>query len=229
MKRIVLALISVMLGAVSLFAQNYDYKPRESWPYLLEEFMPGVVCTPGGKDLAEGYYNICLTDGKLHYVADGKIMEAEMMQVQIARIFNSIYINRLGRMMLVVSEEPGGNFLLLDTAVDMDQLEKTSIGYGVNSATASTQKVNNLGLSGSTVSMELQAAIAEAKEGPVLPLEQHYYFLLGARQVEATKSNFLSLPGIDKADAKAFLKKEKIKWRHPDSLVKVLGYIVKNQ
>lgn len=210
-------------------AQNYDYKPRETWPYLLEEFTSGGIHTSGGANLNEGFYNISVVDGKLHFIRDGKIMEADMRLIQFARIGNRLYLNRLGRMEEVVAEEGDGTYMLLrSTEVDLDRLAKADIGYGVSSATASTQSLNNLGLAGATVSMELQAAIAGAKAGNVLPVREKYGFLIGARPVEASKRAFLALPGIDAADAKAFIKREKIKWSKPESLAKVLKYISDN-
>lgn len=224
MKRIltVLSLVFCLTAA----AQNFDYKPRESWPYLLEGFSPGTVRTPGGTELTEGYYNISVTDGKLHYIQNGKIMAADMRQVQILRLQDDIYVNRMGRMLQCLQEEPGGNYLLVYTEVDMDKLAKTEIGYGITSATASSQKLN--GLFGSQVNVDLSTAIAQAMDGPVLPLTKTYCFLLGSKQLPCEKQAFLEYPGIDKAGAKAFLKAEKIKWYDPESLAKVLRYIVAN-
>ena len=223
----VLLLVCLLACAIELCAQNYDYKPRETWPYLLEEFTSGGVHTPGGTNLNEGWYNVCVLDGKLHYVQNGKIMEADMRQVQYARIGGSMYVNRRGTMEQVVAEE--GNYALLrSTLADLDRLSKSDIGYGVSSATASTQSINSLGMAGGTVSMELEAAIAESKSGTVLPLRTRYDFMLGARQIEANRASVMALPGIDKAAAKNFFKQEKINWNKPESLAKVLKYLADN-
>ena len=220
-------LACLLAGATGVFAQNYDYKPRETWPYLLEEFTSGGVHTSGGVDLNEGVYNISVVDGKLHYVQDGRILEADMRQVQYARIGETLYLNRMGCMEQVVAQED--TYVLLRSAkVDVDRLNKSDIGYGVSSATASTQSLNNLGVAGTTVSMELQAAISEAKSGSVLPLKESYYFLLGSRQIEANRASVFALPGIDKAAAKNFFKQEKINWSKPESLAKVLKYLADN-
>ncbi len=217
------------LISVAAAAQNYDYRPRETWPYINEDFVSGVVTNHGGEQSAEGYFNVSVVDGKLHFVKDGKIMAADMLRLQAVRIGDGVFVNRMGHLKQVVHEITGGKFLLKEVSVDMDQLSRQDIGLGVKSAIASTQKVNNLGIAGASgVSMDLDAAIADAKNGVELPLKTKYTFLLGAQEVEASKSAFLSLPGIDKAAAKAFLKKEKIKWHKTDSLVKVLEYIAEN-
>ena len=225
MKRFI-SFILAITAITAASAQNYDYKPRESWPFLLEHFTAGQVRTPGGNVLQEGMYNISVVDGKLHFINAGKIMAADMRQVQIVRIEDDIYVNRLGKMMKCIWEENGGKYLLLYTEVNMDKLAKTDIGYGISSATASSQKLN--GLFGSQINVDLSTAIAQSLDGPVLPLTKTYCFLFGAREVPCEKNEFLALPGIDKAQAKAFLKEEKIKWHEPESLVKVLRYIVEN-
>lgn len=223
--------ISLLLLAFALYlqasAQNYDYKPRETWPYLLEEFTSGGVHTSGGEDLNEGWYNVSVIDGKLHYIKDGRIMEADMRLIQYARIGLQLYVNRFGRMEEVLAEE-GPNALLKSEIVDLDELSKADIGYGVTSATASAQNLSGMEISGISQNMELETAIAGAKVGRVLPLRVKYYFMLGAKQVDATKSAVLALPGIDKSDAKAYFKQEKIKWSKPESLAKVLKYLTDN-
>lgn len=226
MKRVSLLVLSLALCLQAL-AQNYDYKPRESWPYLLESFTEGGIHTTVGTDLNEGFYNISVVDGKLHYIQNGKILEADMRLVQYARIGGNMYVNRLGKMEEVLFGE-GTYVLLRSTLVDMDKLAKTDIGYGVSSATASTQHLSGLEISGISQNMELETAIQGAKDGKVLPLRIKYSFLLGARQVDATKSAVLAIPGIDKAAVKAYIKQEKIKWSKPESLAKMLIFFSEN-
>jgi len=225
MKRF-LSCIIALSAAIALSAQNYDYQPRESWPYLLEEFTTGQVRTPGGMNLSEGVYNISVVNGKLHFVKAGKIMEADMLQVQLLKLGEELYVNRLGKMYKCLHEEKGGNYLLQYTTVNLDKLAKTDIGYGISSATASSQQLSSM-LSTQT-NMDFSTAISLSKDGPVLPLTKTNYFLLGTKEVPCTKKAFMELPGIDKANAKAFLKTEKINWRDTESLVKVLRYIVDN-
>ena len=205
-----------------------EYRPRESWPYLLENFTEGVVTNYGGEASADGYFNVSVVDGKLHFVKDGTIMVANMNQLQAVRIGEKIFINRMGRLKEVVAEELSGYFVLLDVSVDEDELAKTDIGFGMRSAVASTQKLNTLAMGSATVNLSLDAAISAAKEGAELPLKEKYVFLIKSREYPANKNSFLSMEGVDKASAKAFLKAEKIKWRNADSLGKVLKYIAEN-
>ena len=212
----------------SMTLSGQEYRPRESWPYLLENFTEGVVTNYGGEASADGYFNVSVVDGKLHFVKDGTIMVANMNQLQAVRIGEKIFINRMGRLKEVVAEELSGYFVLLDVSVDEDELAKTDIGFGMRSAVASTQKLNTLAMGSATVNLSLDAAISAAKEGAELPLKEKYVFLIKSREYPANKNSFLSMEGVDKASAKAFLKAEKIKWRNADSLGKVLKYIAEN-
>lgn len=195
----------------------------------MEEFGAGIVTNFGGEASAEGFFNVSVIDGSLHYIKDGRIMVANMGRLQAVRIGERIFINRVGRLKEVAAEEPGGLFVISEVSVDMDELAKTDIGFGARSAVASTQKVNGLGVGGgSTVNLSLETAISAAKDGAVLPVREKYYFLIKSREYPADKSTFLSMEGIDKASAKAFLKSEKIKWHDAYSLGKVLKYIAQN-
>lgn len=225
MKKI-LSIVFVLVLSIGAAAQ--EYHPRESWPYLLEEFTGGVVSNYGGEVSAEGFFNVSVVDGKLHFVKDGTIMVANMNQLQAVRIGERVFVNRMGRLKEVVAEERGGLFVLRDVSVDLDELAKTDIGFGARSAVASTQKVNGLTVGGGTVNLALETAIAAAKEGAELPIREKYLFLVRSREYPADKASFLSMEGLDKASAKAFLKTEKIKWHKAESLGKVLKYIAEN-
>ena len=221
-------IIAALMLCFSMTMNGQEYRPRESWPYLLEYFTEGVATNFGGEVSMDGYFNVSVVDGKLHFVKDGTIMVANMNQLQAVRIGERVFINRIGRLKEVVAEELGGYFVLRDVSVDQDELAKTDIGFGMKSAVASTQKLNTLGIGGTTVNLSLEAAISAAKDGAEFPLKEKYVFLIKSREYPADKSTFLSLEGIDKASAKAFLKSEKIKWHNAESLGKVLKYIAEN-
>lgn len=227
MKRI-LTIIALLSSGIVAIAQSYDYKPRESWPYLLEEFTAGEVRTSSGALLQDGFYNVCVTDGKLHYVNDGTIMVANMLQIYTVQIGSRLFCNYSGCLYEVVDQQ-GYGFLVKKVLVDMSALNSSDIGYGISSATASTQRTNNLGVDGGvTANVQLQTAVANAMSGPELPLQESWFFLYRGNLIEANKRAFLHMDGMDQAAAKAFLKRERIRWNKPESLSKVLEFIVEN-
>ena len=142
-------------------------------------------------------------------------------------IDRDVYINRGGRMVQILVEGDGG-LLLKRSEVNTDKMQRSDIGYGVSSATASTQKLTGLGVEGSLINMDLTTAINNAKTGEYLPIETSYCFLVKGHEIPATKAEFLKLDFTSKDGAKAFLKEQKIRWQRPEDLSKVLTYICEN-
>lgn len=222
-------IITVLLAlCLACGASAQKFEPRQTWPYLLEEFTLGSVRTSAGVVIRdEAFLNVSIPDGRLHYIQNGKIMAADMTQVYTVLIGKDVFMNRGGRLEQVLYEGDGA-LLLKKTEVDMVKLSKSDIGYGVSSATASTQKLTGLGAEGMLINMDFSTAIENAKTGEYLPLDESYSFLVKGKEIPAKKADFLALEGLDPAGAKAFLKEQKIKWNKPLDLVKVLDYITAN-
>lgn len=228
MKKLLITLSVLLLTSLGMRAQTSQYEPRESWPYLLEEFQQGQIKTGGGTVLNEGFYNICVTDGKLHFVNGGTIMVADMRQVATAQIGEGLYLAYMGKMFEAVVATPSC-FLLKETTVDLDEYGKSEIGFGIRSTTASTQGIASVNLGDGAINQSLDTALARAKSGAALPLKENWWFLVGGRLYDASKRTFLQMEDIDANDAKAFLKKERIKWHDAESLGKVLNYIAEHR
>lgn len=235
MKRIsgiIASALLLLLAAGQGYAQRYQ--PRDTWPYLNEEFVEGNVRVSGG-DLLEGrLLNVCIADGRLHYVEDGSIMAADMNNVFTASIGGFVYVNRGGKMFKVLVETDGGAVLQF-TEVDFEEMNKTDIGYGISSSTASSQHttLSGLGLTdemggfGIAGNSRYEAVRDNKGSGKVIPQKESLWLLVGGSMIPATRKDFLSYPGIDKDAAAKFLKENKIKWNKPLSLAKVVEYLTK--
>lgn len=197
--------------------------PTDRWPYLYAEFTTGNIRLTSGDLLETQSLNICVTDGKLHYLENGKIMEAKMIQVFSAQIGEDIYLQAAGRMMLVLAETEGGA-VLQDIGVDLEEMGKTAIGYGIKSSTASSTKLTGLVSSSGVVDRDLTDLIDKRGTGEEYPIKKDYYLLVGNRVMPADKQVFLSRVSDEKM-AKNFLKQNKIKWTKTESLVKVIEYL----
>ena len=131
--------------------------------------------------------------------------------------------------MYEVADRQGDGFLLKKVLVNMSALNSSDIGYGISSATASTQRTNNLGLDGGiTTNISLQTAVSNAMNGAELPLEESWWFLFHGQLIEARKSAVMRIDGLDRSAAKAFFKRERVRWSNPESLSRVLAFIVEN-
>ncbi|MBO4671159.1 MAG: hypothetical protein J5640_04885 [Bacteroidales bacterium] len=226
MKRILL-LIAAICFITPLFAAT-PFEPRETWPYLYENFMPGAVRTSSGALIAEGKYNVCIADGSLHYIAEDKVMKADMASIFTAMVGEDVYVKVRGAMYKVLAENDYGS-IIEGVEVDWDEMNKVEVGYGVSVSSSSKHGLNVFALeSGGNVNIlneRIQVVQDNKMRGKVVPLKVTTYIYCHNRLTRASKSDVLDLPGIDKKDAGDFIKKEKIKWRKTDSLLKVLEYI----
>ena len=85
-------------------------------------------------------------------------------------------------------------------------------------------------LDGRFNSMSKNIALLESQkfEGRVLPVKETHYFYLDGKLIPATRSSVMSIPGIDRKAANAFIKKEKIRWNKPETLKKLAGWLGEN-
>lgn len=230
MKKIFSLAALLLAASLSLAAQE----PTTMWPYLFPDFQDGAILTRDGSVLStyDNLFNLNLANGKVHYVSADTIMEADMKQVYTARIRDIVFINVGGRMYEVMSETDKGLVVKL-TVVDFEQMQKTDIGYGVSSATASHSRTSldlmggnfaaseAINLSGKTY----YNAKLEQGNGDPLPLRSELFLVVDGVRIEASKSAVTELASVDKAEAKAFFKANRIKWNKVESLQQVADFV----
>lgn len=216
------------LAASSLHAQKSSYEPRESWPYLYAEFEGGEVFTLNGELVKAADLNVSVSSSTLHFIEDGTIMEANMITVGSVRIGKEYFVNRGGALYRIVRRSSGA-MIVEGTEIDRDRMNRTDIGYGISSATASSANVTILSETGSDmVNLRLVTAIEKRGQGKILPLKKTLYILTSGLLIEASKREVLDIDGLDRAKASAFIKESRIKWRDPDSLLQLADYICNN-
>lgn len=224
MKKSITILLFGLLALCQAFSQ--EYKPRETWPFIYEEFQDGAARMRSGDLVSEAPFNVAVHDGSLMYVdSEGIIMRADMSKVYSAKVGDDVYVNVLGRMYKVLSELDRGN-IVSGVEIDRDQQGKVSIGYGISSSTASAQGVSLL-MDGRFFqdNRSLQQTSLDKYSGNVLPVKEVLYLMLGDRLIPATRQEILNVPGVDKKAATAFMKQEKIKWKDTASLEKLLVFV----
>lgn len=219
--------IFALLGALMLLpAFSQDYEPRETWPFLYEEFQPGAARTRDGSLITEARFNVAVHDGSLMFVGqDDVIMRADMSRVYTAKVGEDVFVNLGGRMYKLLSELDCGT-IIRGTEIDIDKQNTVKIGYGISSSTASAMGITPL-LDGrfDTANKKLQQTELDKMRGEVLPVKETVYLRFGLNLVPASRQEVLNIPGIDKKAANAFFKQEKIKWNDTASLEKVLSFI----
>lgn len=210
-------------AALALSARAQGFEPREKWPYIYEDFQAGNIFD-GKQTLPYDQMNVCVTDGHLHYVKDGIIMESPMYNVQVVKVGSDVFVNAGGRLMrLIVETEHGA--VVRSVMLDTEELSKSSIGYG-KSSVASTQNVSLMSLAGTNMNTKSLISVQDEKmSGVRLPLRKQYYIVVGQIAIRAVKSEVVSYPGCDPDAVKAFLKAEKIRWTKPDDLARLAEFM----
>ncbi|MBQ6576408.1 MAG: hypothetical protein IJL91_01490 [Bacteroidales bacterium] len=231
MRRILLSTLTLCLFSLMGNAQQNrakepsTFEPRETWPFLYEEFTQGTIRTSAG-DLTEGpSFNVTATDNRLLYIKDDKIMLADMNSVYTVKIEDDVYLNVMGQLYKVLSELDRG-VVLKQYCLDIDQLNKVKIGYGVSSSTGSAMGLQ-VSLDGrfDFTNMSVQQSRHNKDSGEIIPMRESYYLYVKNTLIPATQRTVTTWPGVDKKAANDFIKNEKIKWKQTESLEKLIIFL----
>ena len=227
MKKILLLTFVLSFMTIPLFAQKYE--PRDTWPFVYENFTDGSLYSSTGDMLLSARMNVSVLNQKLYYLKGETIMEADMVRLYAAKIgpAEDLYVNVGAKMYRVLAESDGGAALQADI-LDVERYNKASIGYGVTSYTASTQNVSGLAME-SSAGVNINTAMASREGGETLPiLEKKYILYDQGRIVPALKREVMDIPDLDKQAAKEFFKENKIKWNQAASLTQVADFLTNN-
>ena len=227
MKKILLLTFVLSFMTFPLFAQKYE--PRDTWPFVYENFTDGSLYSSTGEVLLSARMNVSVLNQKLYYLKGETIMEADMVRLYAAKIgpAEDLYVNVGAKMYRVLAESDGGAALQADI-LDVERYNKASIGYGVTSYTASTQNVSGLAME-SSAGVNINTAMASREGGEPLPILEKKYILYGqGRMVPALKREVMDIPDLDKQAAKEFFKENKIKWNQAASLTQVADFLTNN-
>ena len=227
MKKILLLTFVLSFMTIPLFAQKYE--PRDTWPFVYENFTDGSLYSSTGDVLLSARMNVSVLNQKLYYLKGETIMEADMVRLYAAKIgpAEDLYVNVGAKMYRVLAESDGGAALQADI-LDVERYNKASIGYGVTSYTASTQNLSGLAME-SSAGVNINTAMASREGGEPLPILEKKYILYGqGRMVPALKREVMDIPDLDKQAAKEFFKENKIKWNQAASLTQVADFLTNN-
>lgn len=230
MKKIIFTILG-LFALLPVFSQNvredWTFKPKDTWPFLYEDFRKGLVCSSSGETLINAEINISVLDQKLYYLQGETIMLADMVRLFSARIDSDVYVNIGGKMYLVLAESEGGA-AIRSACIDEDRMNQASLGYGVSSPVAATRNVAGIALEG-RVGTNINKSIAAKEGGQEIPVLNKMYILYNRNCiVPALKREVMAIPGLDKNEAKAFFGSHKIKWTQPSSLTEVADFLTEH-
>ena len=222
MKKIFTVLV-LMFAALALQAQN----PTTTWPYLYNDFMQGKVFFKDGST-KDYMINIHILKSALHFIEPGtdNIKEAKSKDVMLVSVGTDTYYSKQGKMLRAAASNDFG-FVGEEVVADMAALNSESgAAYGASANSMSTMKLSSVDGGGPTASTNHMNLKNSKEDGKIIPLEKEYYLVTNGQVYPATKKELeLFLTPDKKAGMKAFLKQNKISWKSPESLLKVIDYI----
>ena len=221
MKR--LTIIAALLVQFAATAQT----PSTTWPYLYDDFIPGVIYMQDGAK-SEVQLNVNVRHDRLHFIDKDIIKDADLSRVLAVTAGDDKYIPVEGELRKVLAENDKGA-VVVSLKGDFAALQETGGGYGASSETASTRKLSSVEVDGQ-VNQNHMLILQEKENGAELNLITTYYLIQGGSCVKASRKDVESiLPDAAKAGWKAWLKTNKIKWKDPESLLKVVEFISDNK
>lgn len=226
MKRIVINAIAVLVfwaGSSILALAQDDFIPTETWPYKYAEFETGTVKSTSGEVRTYEKLNIYLPNLSLHYVMEDKVMSADMSKVYLVGIGDEVYLNTGGKLRKILIESDNG-VVLEESWIDMEEYNSVDIGYGISSRTASAQNVSTLLLENAAQMNRNLTDLVNKRDSKKLVIRSSLYIRVNGFLYRATLGDVADMMP-DKKLAKKELKKLKIKWKDPASLVTVIDYI----
>lgn len=224
MNRLLPFVLSVSLFAHALGAAGYE--PTTSWPYIYEQFMPGHIKTHQGGDISYDKLNVNLVSGRVHYVEDGVIMQADPGIIALLVIGGDSWMCVEGRMTKVL-RNTAHSAVLLNVSIDTEAMSRADIGYGT-SPLASTCGLSLTALSSGmdySVNRSLDDVIKERSQGQPLELREVRGIYYKGRFVPASRADVLKIPGIDKDAVKQYVKAGKIKFNNVEDLAALADFL----
>lgn len=208
-------MVSALAGAQS---------PTTTYPYLYPTFTEGKVVLSGGKEEEERKMNIHLRRDNLHYIDNGVIKAAFLTDIIAVEIGNDVFIPVDGRMLKVVAKNENG-CVAAEILGDFEASMESGGAYGTSSASAATMKLTSV-QTDSQVNQNYMNILNEKAKGVELRTETRLWLVGPEFRVRAMKKEVAPLLDGEKAAGwKAFLKQNKIKWKEPQSLLKVIDYV----
>ena len=222
---------SFVLIFLSLFCFNalaQDYSPTINWPYLNPDFFEGEMRMLGNK-VSSGVYNIHLGQGMLHRVNNGIIEELSVTQVMSATIGDEEFANVSGKLMKVLAQSEKG-IVVEERLADYSQVVREEGGaYGGSNTNAakSFSYDENYGNYSYLITNDYEDLKSQRDYGEDLPVTVNRYIVIGGFKTLAVKKNVSAIEGVDKKLFAEFLKTEKINWKEPKDILKVLEFVAK--
>lgn len=195
------------------------------WPYLYPEFKDGTIYTVDGQKFNKKL-NIHVLESRLHYLDGNTIMETKSEELLLVEIGEDRFMCVNGRVMKVIGSNERG-FVATLILGDFDKIFETGGAYGSSSSSSATMKLSSVEIGGKNIINHME--LRKNKDGgKALSLTTFYFIVTNGNVYPANKGGIeKALSAEDQAAFKLFLKKNKINWKNPQSLMTLLDFFNK--
>lgn len=217
-----ISVIIVLLCSISAYSQECT----TTWPYIYPEFRDAAIYTTDGKKLPSKV-NVHVRKSTLHYLEGDRIKEAKSEDILLVTIGDDQYMCVNGQLMKVLGSDKTG-FVATLILADFTKLTEPGGAYGSSSNSSATRKLTSLETD-NAAKMNHMELWNNKDNGVTLHLNYQYYIVTNGTIYEATRKGIGSkLSKADNEKFKTFLKGNKIEWKNPESLLKLLDFLNKN-
>lgn len=223
MLRIFIITIAAVFSGITASAQTCT----TTWPYLYPDFQTGTVYLRGGAG-QNLRLNIHMLRTSLHYIEMGMIKEAVSRDIDSVRIGGDLFRYVDGVPMRVAAEGARGYVAERLTADFAAALEGTG-AYGMPATTISKTDLSSLEVSGGA-NQNHMLLLQDKDRGKTAEIVGKFFLVAGTDVYPAGRKDILEeVPEERKESVAAFIKKHKIKWKKPGSLVLLADFLAEEE
>lgn len=194
-----------------------------TWPYLYPEFRDGTVYFDGGST-QNAKFNVHMLHTALHYIELGIIKEALPHDIDSIRIGKDLFRYVNGIPMRVIARGTSGYVAERLSANFASALEGSG-AYGMPASTISKTDLSSLEVSGGT-NQNHMLLLQNKDQGKIADIEKDYFLITEDNVYPASRKEILDrIPAERRDSVISFIKKNKIKWKNPDSLVLIADFL----
>ena len=169
-----------------------------------------------------------LGQGALHILTDGEIAEAAITDVLSVTIGDEEFTNVGGKMMKVLAQSENG-FVVEERLADYSAVVRNDGAYGGSNSNSAKgfSYDENYGNYSYLITNNYEDLLSQKDDAEELPTTVQRYIVINGLPTLAIRKNVAAMDGVDKKAFSEFLKTEKINWKDPQDMLKVIDYIVK--
>ena len=216
-----LVLLMLFIGCAILNAQEYIQEtPTANWPYLFKDFQNAKIKYKDGSE-TKSTVNYHLLNKELQFIREDIVFAAEKVsdidRVVLSNGFvlvqaNKLFYRLLGEGKILLVESYKGN---------KNDLFETEGAYGSSTNTSAIKKENSV-YYGGIPGVNFKSLEKGKTEGKTFSVDIKKHFLKDDKIYPANKKKLLEMFAEDADRVESLLKKNKIKFKKEEDLIKLL-------